>query len=260
MIGVSITGIANDNLLKLDETVAVSEAVATNAAIADMIGINKAKRIAAVKPAGTTSIVLQTSSGIHAWHDEYFVRRMRIGKNETIHDYLQKLMPELIEDEFFRPKDQSVLSIPIKAPDGAITRHESTLDLLERIKRFNINWVHNGTVSGTEFNNVSATVSVKDEEWDIVRDWMWVNKDSYAGISLLPFDETTYQQMPFESITKEEYERLSEFVKNIDLTKVKEYDDKTDFGAEAACSGGNSCEVDVTKDELIKIDTISYEK
>ena len=167
---------------------------------------------------------------------------MRINKDEPIHDYIKSRLPNLVEDEFFAPTVTSVLSIPIKAPEGAITRQESTMDLLERIKKINLEWVRPGTVEGNEFNNVSATVSVKEGEWEMVRDWMWANKASYAGISLLPEDGGTYKQTPFESVDKAEFERLSEFVNDIDLSKVYEDDDNTDLSGELACSGG-SCEI-----------------
>ena len=228
--------------MSLNESEAALCVVEENARVSRLIGINKAKRVTVVKPAGTSSIVLGTASGIHSWHSEYLIRRMRIGKDEPIYNYLNETLPDLMEDEFFRPTEQAVLSIPIKAPDGAITRSESVMDLLERIKRFNLNWIKPGTVDGEEFNNVSATVSVKDDEWSTIRDWMWANKDSYAGISLLNFDGGSYKQTPFEEIDKDEYERLSEFMKDLDLSKVYESDDNTDQSGESACSGGQ-CEI-----------------
>jgi len=190
----------------------------------------------------TTSLVLGTSSGIHAWHNDYYIRRLRIGKDESIYSYLRDNHSQLMEDEFFRPEQQAVISVPQKAPEGAITRHESPIDLLERVKFVSQNWIHPGFHSGQNQHNVSCTVSVKDEEWDEVRDWMWREKEHYNGISILPFNGGTYKQMPFEDITKEQYEKLYKQLKGIDLTQVIEHEDNTELSAELACSGG-SCEI-----------------
>lgn len=187
----------------------------------------------------TTSLVLGTSSGIHAWHNDYYIRRMRIGKDESIYSYLKSKHPKLMEDEFFRPDQQSVISVPQKAPEGAITRHESPIDLLERVKFISQNWIQTGYRSGQNQHNVSCTVSVKDDEWDEVRDWMWREKQHYNGISVLPYNGGSYKQMPFEDITKERYEELYAQLKNIDLTKVVEETDTTELSAELACSGAS---------------------
>jgi len=251
LIGVGITGVANERFLSLNHKEASDVVKDVNANTAILIGINPAKRTTTIKPAGTTSIVLKTSSGIHAWHDKYFVRRMRIGKEESIYKYLKTALPDLMEDEYFRPNEQGVLSMPIKAPEGAITREESSMDLLERIKKMNTEWVQNGTVDGNIYNNVSATVSVKKGEWDVVRDWMWANKETYAGISLLPEDGGSYKQTPFESLTKDEFDEMLKCVHDIDLSKVYELTDNTSHNLEVACGGG-SCETDVTPDQLIK--------
>ena len=133
---------------------------AINREIAKRLGINIAARTTAVKPAGTTSLVLGTSSGIHAWHNDYYIRRMRLGKNEAIYSYLAINHPELIEDEYFNPTLQAVISVPQKAPNGAITRYESTLDLLERVKLISRDWVKTGHNKGNNTHNVSCTVSV----------------------------------------------------------------------------------------------------
>ena len=238
LLGVSMTGIASKGNLLLDYVNATHIVNEENKRVAEIVGINPAARTTSVKPAGTTSLVLGTSSGIHAWHNNYYIRRMRIGKDESIYPYLKKRHPKLIEDEFFRPEQQSVISVPQRAPKGAITRHESPIDLLERVKFISENWIHNGYRKGQNHHNVSCTVSVKDNEWDLVRDWMWTNKRHYNGISVIPFDGGTYKQMPFEDITKKEYEELYSQLKNIDLTKVVEAEDTTELSAELACSGG----------------------
>jgi ribonucleoside-triphosphate reductase len=167
---------------------------------------------------------------------------MRFNKDEAIYLYLSRVIPSLVEDEYFRPESQGVISIPQKAPDGATIRTESALELLERTKRYNENWVRKGHRRGDNTNNVSVTVSIKEDEWDEVGKWMYENRSSYNGISVLPYDGGTYRQAPFESITKEEYERLVGQLNDIDLTKVYEKNDSTNLAAEAACSGG-ACDV-----------------
>ena len=124
LIGVSMTGIASGGVLNLDMSEASLEVNKMNRQVAFQIGINKAARTTCVKPAGTTSLTLGTSSGIHAWHNEYYLRRIRVGKNEAIYHYLEHNLPELIEDDKFIA-NTAVISIPQKAPEGAITRHES---------------------------------------------------------------------------------------------------------------------------------------
>lgn len=213
-----------------------------NNMVAKTIGIKTAARCTTVKPAGTTSLVLGTSSGIHAWHNRYYVRRMRVGKNEAIYTYLRVNHPELLEDDYFRPHDTSVISIPQAAPKGSITRKESAEDLLNRIKKVANEWVKPGHRRGSNTHNVSATVSLKDDQWDSVGEWMWKNRDHYNGLAVLPHDGGTYVQAPFEDITKQKYDEMSRTLQEIDLTKVVELEDKTDLSGELACAGGN-CEI-----------------
>jgi ribonucleoside-diphosphate reductase alpha chain len=243
LLGVSMTGIASKhNIQCLDYEEAARIVKETNNVISAALNINRAARTTAVKPAGTTSLVLGTSSGIHAWHNDYYIRRMRLGKNEAIYSYLAINHPELIEDEYFNPTLQAVVSVPQKAPDGAITRHESTLDLLERVKLISKDWVKTGHDKGNNTHNVSCTVSVRDDEWKIVGEWMWANKEYYNGLSVLPYHGGTYKQTPFEDCTKEVYEQMMSTLHNVDLSKVVEVQDNTNFSDSAACGGGN-CEV-----------------
>ena len=242
LIGVSMTGIASGAVLGLDLEAATKVVVEENKRVSGLIGINSAARTTCIKPAGTTSLVIGSSSGIHAWHDPYYIRRIRLGKNEAIYKYLSENHPELIEDEFFNPTQQAVVSVPVEAPSGAIFRNETAIDLLERVKQFSTKWVKTGHVKGENTHNVSATISVKDDEWKEVGDWMWKNRDCYNGLSVLPYDGGTYKQAPFETISKEEYEKLSKNLKDIDLTKVVELQDNTDLSGEVACAGG-ACEV-----------------
>lgn len=242
LIGVGMTGIGSGAVLKLDMAEAAEEVKKENARVAKLLGINAAARTTTVKPSGTSSLVLGTSSGVHAWHNDYYVRRMRLGKDEALYKYLAENIPALVEDEYFRPDTQAVVGVVQKAPEGAILRTENFLDLLERVKRINTEWVHNGHRSGANTHNVSCTISLKDSEWEPCGEWMWENKDSYNGISVLPYDGGTYPQMPFEDITEEEYKEKLGFASEIDLTQVVEGSDNTDLQGEAACAGG-ACEV-----------------
>jgi ribonucleoside-diphosphate reductase alpha chain len=239
LIGVSMTGIGSGTVLGYNMKEAADVVKKENERVANLIGINKSARTTTVKPAGTTSLTLGTSSGIHAWHNDYYIRRIRVGKNEAIYTYLQINHPELIEDEYFRPHDTAVISIPQKAPDGAILRTESPFQLLERIKKVHLEWIKNGHRSGNNSHNVSATVSLKADEWEMAGEWMWENKDHYNGLSVLPYDGGSYIQAPFEDCTKEKYEEMMKHLHSIDLSKVVELDDNTDLKGEAACAGGN---------------------
>jgi ribonucleoside-diphosphate reductase alpha chain len=242
LIGVSMTGIGSGVVLGYDMKSAAKAVKEENARVAELIGINKSARTTTVKPAGTTSLALGTSSGIHAWHNDFYVRRIRVGKNEAIYSYLAINHPELIEDEYFRPHDTAVISIPQKAPEGAIMRFESPFQLLDRIKKVHLEWVKPGHRSGNNTHNVSATVSLKDDEWDLAGEWMWENRDHYNGLSVLPYNGGTYTQAPFEDCTEETYKTMMKSLHNIDLSQVIELDDNTDLSGELACAGG-ACEV-----------------
>ncbi len=242
LIGVSMTGIASAAVLPLDMKAAANIVKRENTKTAKAIGINQAARCTTVKPAGTTSLALGTSSGIHAWHNDYYTRRIRVGKNESMYKYLSQNHPELIEHEFFRPHDTAVISIPQKAPKGSILRDESPFDLLERIKKVATEWVKPGHRKGSNTHNVSATVSLKQTEWDQAGKWMWENRDHYNGLSVLPYDGGTYTQAPFEDISKVQYDTAMTHLKDIDLSKIVETEDETDLAGEIAC-GADGCEI-----------------
>ena len=242
LIGVSMTGIGSGIVLGYDMTKAAQLVKRENARVAKAIGINSAARCTTVKPAGTTSLALGTSSGIHAWHNDYYVRRVRVGKNESMYKYLSVNHPELVEDEFFRPHDTAVISIPQKAPEGAILRDESPFDLLDRIKKVATEWVKPGHRKGSNTHNVSATVSLKQTEWSYAGEWMWENREHYNGLSVLPYDGGTYTQAPFEDISKSKYEYMMKSLNDINLENVLESEDNTDLTGELACAGG-ACEI-----------------
>ena len=213
-----------------------------NERVAKLIGIKKAARTTTVKPAGTTSLTVGTSSGIHAWHNDYYIRRIRVGKNESIYQHLVNNHPELVEDEYFRPHDTAVIQVPQKAPEGSILRTESPFQLLERVKKVATEWVKSGHRAGSNSHNVSATISLKQEDWPLAGEWMWENRNYYNGLSVLPYDGGTYTQAPFEDITEEKYNEMMKSLSEVDLSNVVEIEDNTDLSGELACAGG-SCEI-----------------
>ncbi len=267
LLGIGMTGIASGEVLQYNLEVAAKIAVKTNQLISEAIGTNEAARVTCIKPSGTTSLVLGTASGIHAWHAPHYLRTMRFNKTEDLALYLEINHPELCEDDVLRPKDTVCVRIPVKAPEGSILRTETALDTLERVKKFSNEWINPGHVEGDNTHNVSATISINQDrkyisvdmsdgkgsrftqtddgflnEWDAVGMWMWDNREHYNGLSVLPAFDHTYQQAPFEDITEEQYNARINTLKTIDLTKVVEMDDTVDFGQVAACAGG-ACEI-----------------
>lgn len=263
LIGVGMTGIGSGAAQKYDLAEAANEVKIENERVAKLIGINSAARCTTIKPSGTSSLVLGTSSGIHAWHNPYYIRRIRVGKNESIYTYLSIYHPELLEDDFFRPHDTAIISVPQKAPEGSVFRTETAIDLLERIKHFYTNWIKTGHRTGQNTHNISATVSIDKsrryfykwkhkleltddpngiDEWKVVGNWMWENRRFYNGIAVLPYDGGSYVQAPFEDCTEEKYNEMMAHLEKLDLTKVVELDDQTDLKGELACVG-NACTV-----------------
>jgi ribonucleoside-triphosphate reductase len=243
LLGIGMTGIASGKVQKLDLKRAASVANMANQLIAEQIGVNEAYRITCVKPSGTSSLVLGTSSGIHAWHDQHYIRRIRVGKNEAMYTYLSVRHPELLEDDVFKPDTQAVISVPQMAPEGSVLRsEENAIEFLERVKDIHERWVKPGHVKGNNTHNVSATVTIKQDEWSTVGEWLWENQDSYAGLSFLPEDLGTYVQTPFETITKEQYDELIGKIHDIDVKDIVEMEDNTTLKENLACAGGN-CEI-----------------
>jgi len=253
LLGVSMTGIASGAIRDLDATEAAAHAVAANHQVAEMLGINKAARVTSVKPEGTASLVAGTSSGIHAWHDSIYLRRMRYNKGEPIAKYLIEKFgiqsdpndnyPAVVEQDVFNPH-QIILAIPQRAPEGAATRSEGAMAILERVKRYNREWIRPGNEYGGMTNNISATINIQEHEWDAVRDWMWNNRYEYNGLSILPYSDHTYRQAPYQTIDEATFNRLSGEIKaaNLDLTEINEVEDYTDLSGELACAGG-ACEL-----------------
>ena len=267
LLGIGMTGIGSGEIMKYDLKMAANVAKKVNQMISEKTGVNEAARINCIKPSGTTSLVLGTASGIHAWHNDYYLRTMRFNKNEDIAQYLMTNHPELVEDDVLRPQDTICVRIPVKAPEGSILRTETAIDTLERVKHFSTDWINAGHVHGDNTHNVSATISIDStrkygsidmndgegsqftlredgwlDEWEAVGLWMWKNREFYNGLSVLPYWGGSYQQAPFEDITEEKYNSLISELKEIDITKIKEIDDTVNFNESVACGGG-ACEI-----------------
>ena len=243
LIGVSMTGIASMKIFVLDQNQTATIVIEENKRIAKLIGIKQAARTTCVKPAGTTSLALGTSSGVHSWYDQYYIRRMKVGKNEAIYKYLKRNHPSLVVDDHFRPHDTAQIEIPQKAPIDAVTRNDETaLSLLERVKDVSMNWIKPGHRTGMNSHNVSVTINLKDNEWKEAAEWCWGNRQYYNGMALFPHDSGTYMQAPFETIDEETYNRLVSSLEEVDLSKINEEHDATDLQQELACVGG-SCEI-----------------
>jgi len=242
LLGVSMTGIASGVVLNLDLSEAAEAAVRTNKFVANTIGINESARITTIKPSGTASIVLGCSSGVHPWHSEYYIRRMRVGKSEALYTYLYINHLDLLEDSVSDSREAYV-SVPIAAPKGALTRgSESAIEFLDRVKLLHEKWIKPGHIYGENTHNVSATVTMKPNDWGMVGEWLWENQNHYNGLSFMPQDLGSYQQTPFEEIDEAKYLELSKSLKGINVANIVETNDNTNLAGEAACAGG-ACEI-----------------
>lgn len=250
LIGVGMTGICDGYITKLiakyDNVLekGAKLAMRVNKDVAKRIGINTAARVTTIKPSGTTSCVVGTSSGIHAWHANKYIRNMQCAVGDDLYNFFSTYHPDLIKVMDY-DKNSAVIGIPQLAPKDAIIRDsETALEMLQRVTKFNIDWVKQGHRRGPNTNNVSATVSLKDNEWEEVGQWMWDNRDSYNGLSVLPYDGGTYADAPFQEVSDEVFNKKLEYIENntIDLTLINEIQDNTNLTSELACAGG-ACEI-----------------
>ncbi len=244
LLGVSCTGVADAitgiNPDWLEEGARL--VLEVNAKYANKIGINLAARTTAIKPEGTSSCVLGSSSGVHARHAKYYLRRIRMNKSDALGQYLLNTIPELVEDDV-TSSTGLVITIPQESPVGSIIReNESAFDLLNRALMFNEYWITPGHRTGDNKHNVSTTISVKEDEWEKLGKLLWKNRKNYTGMSLLPYDGGTYKQAPFETCSEETYNKYSLLVKDIDLKEVREEEDNTQRVEQLACAGG-LCEI-----------------
>ena len=247
LLGVSLTGLAaNAGLMQRFLATDVFSygarlAKDINHYVAVDLGINPAARVTTVKPEGTTSTCLDTTSGIHAAHAPYYLRRIRIDKGQELGQYLQAELPAaFVEDDKFNPQN-IVVSVPFAMPNAVTRADETATAFLQNVFAVRKQWIEPGHREGWNFHNVSCTVSYKEEERDFVKRLMWANRESYNGISLLPHDGGTYVQAPFEEISKEQYEKLAAEIPQVDLYDVTYGKQTKDERAQVLACVGDSC-------------------
>lgn len=244
LIGVGVTGICTGKVSELN-LIAGSQVVKdTNAAIAERIGINKSPRSTVVKPAGTTSLLARCSSGVHPWYSKRYRRRITVAHIEPVYKFLQERVPKALDPKFAYP-DQSWINFPVVAPENSITREEKLEDMLERVRRWNTEWIAGGHRGGSVHNNVSATVYLQDSDWDTLKSWMWKNRFVYNGLAFFPkYDDSSHPQLPHEDCSPEEIEEMERNLADLDLSQFIEGQNNTNFMGEAACTG-ESCEIPI---------------
>lgn len=250
LLGVSITGLAHNWQLAekfLEEGVfrKVAERMKRwNADIASVLGVNPASRIGCIKPSGTTSTVLETTSGIHAAHSPYYLRRIRIDRNSPVGKFLSDKLKdtEFIEEDQFVPSNL-IVSVPYTMSKAIIREEEPAVRFMNRCAKIYQEWIEPSHRKGDNTHNVSATVSYREHEKEYVKKWLWQNRDRYMGMSLLPLDLGTYIQAPFESISQDKYIQLTKKIPKIDLKEVfYGTSEKDERQGEQACGAGG-CEI-----------------
>ena len=238
LLGVSLTGIMDNKMMSNPDPKFLEEmrdvARRTNEKYAKRLDVQVSTAITCVKPSGTVSQLVDSASGIHTRHSDYYVRTVRMDKKDAIYDFLKE-KGVYVEDEQFRPESTAVFSFPIKSPKGSITRNDKTaLEQLELWLIYQRHWCE---------HKPSVTISVRDEEWMEVGAWVYKHFDEISGISFLPHSDHSYVQAPYQECSKHEYEvLLSQTPKNIDFQELVEDDDMTE-GAQTMACVGNSCEI-----------------
>ena len=245
LLGVSLTGQFGHKFFSgqegLDELSGVLSnlrqwAVDINIEEAAKIGIPASAAVTCVKPSGTVSQLVGVSSGMHAWHSDYYIRTVRGDKKDPITQFLKDTgIPS--EDDVMKPNDTTVFSFPVKAPDYAITRDKLTaIQQLEVWLVYQRDWCE---------HKPSITVSVKEDEWMEVGAWVYKYFDEVSGISFLPYSEHTYVQAPYQEVTKDQYEEmLAKMPKTIDWTALSLYElEDTTTGTQAFACVASECEI-----------------
>jgi ribonucleoside-triphosphate reductase (thioredoxin) len=241
LLGVSLTGILDNKWMGevSDSTAKALEqlrkvAVDTNADLATQLGIPQSAAITCVKPSGTVSQLVDSASGIHARHSQYYIRRVRGDKKDPLSAFLTSAgVPA--EDCVMRPDSTVVFSFPMKAPEGARLRDDLTaIEHLDVWMMYQRHWCE---------HKPSVTISVKEDEWMDVGAWVFRNFDEISGVSFLPWAGGTYRQAPYEECTKEQYEEmLSKMPKEIKWDDLVEVDDNVEGAQTLACVAGH-CEI-----------------
>tara|TARA_Y100000593_G_scaffold34682_1_gene68127 strand:+ start:4092 stop:6056 length:1965 start_codon:yes stop_codon:yes gene_type:complete len=243
LLGVSLTGIldnkfTNGNKKGLEQLLEdlKNVAVETNREWSERLGIERSAAITCVKPSGTVSQLVDSASGIHARHNPFYIRTVRADNK----DPLCKMMKDAgfpNEPDVTKPKHTTVFSFPMESPKGAICRQDmSAVEQLELWSTYQKHWCE---------HKPSITVSVKENEWMGVGNWVWDNFDTISGISFLPFSDHTYRQAPYQDCTENEYKELFKKIpQNVDWSELSKYEqqDYTVASQELACSA-DGCEI-----------------
>ena len=243
LLGVSLTGIldnkfSNGSKKGLEQLLEdlKNVAVETNKEWSDKLGISRSAAITCVKPSGTVSQLVDSASGIHARHNPYYIRTVRADNK----DPLCKMMKDAgfpNEPDVTKPKHTTVFSFPMESPKDAICRQDmSAIEQLELWSIYQKHWCE---------HKPSITVSVKENEWMGVGNWVWDNFDTISGISFLPFSDHTYRQAPYQDCTEEEFKGLFKKIpQNVDWSELSKYEqqDYTVASQELACSA-DGCEI-----------------
>lgn len=248
LLGVSMTGIMdnvltstnNDDLKKL-LTELKEVAIEENARLADQLGIPHSAAITCVKPSGTVSQLVDSASGIHARHSEFYIRSVRADNKDPLTDFM-KAQGVPNEPDVMKPDSTTVFFFPMKSPETAITRNEmGAIEQLELWKTYQEYWCE---------HKPSVTVTVRENEWPSVGGWVYENFDMISGISFLPHSDHTYRQAPYEECDDRKYlEMVEKMPKSIDWMKLSDYEkEDTTVGNQTFACSGDSCEiVDLTK-------------
>lgn len=255
LLGVSITGIMDspDVTLVPENLRMMSElAVKTNKKFAKLINIPQAARVTCVKPEGSSSLLLNTASGIHPRHAQRYFRRIQANRLDPVYQHFHENNPHACEPSVWSSNGtDDVITFCVEAPLEAITKDDiSALELLAIVKLVQENWVLPGTAlpdsSPALYHNVSNTISVKADEWDAVADYIYRNRELFTGISMLADNGSMYQQAPHEQIQNGDDELawsfLTEGYQRVDYTSLNEEDDNTALKDITACAGGK-CEL-----------------
>jgi len=241
LLGVSITGqwdspeVRKPAVLKKLK----NEAIRLNKIYAKKFGVNQSTCITCVKPSGTLSQTVDCSSGMHPRHSEYYIRRVRISATDSLFKMLRDqgvpYHPEV--GQSMEMATTYVLEFPVKSPKGSLYKDDITaINQLEHWKMVKENYTE---------HNPSVTVSVGDDEWIQVANWLYSNWDLVGGLSFLPRDNHVYQLAPYETITEKQYIEMAKRLEHIDFSKIMTYEiqDETEAKKELACAGG-VCEID----------------